>query len=396
MPYGEQRVLEDAAFGQGLTPTRLFSLMLPVWQVEVKATVTEGRPYELIDRFLERGIIEGGLGTVRELAGFFALDEPLVDRALRFLFAIGHVVQCDGRVHLTELGISSYRDRVCYIVEREDRRKLYFEAYSSRPLRRPYYDAGVVTVLSLEEANKARSANGYGFSMLFARDGFRREALAELTSLAERDHYNLPARIDRPESLGETLVYLPLYVVRAVDSRGRTRYLAYSQAGDVPDPDLSDLCERSTEILSVLGSEELQSRPDYQKTRMTNWLKQKDLEQHTPIRLDHGAWEVVLPATAFEPDGPVPLNKLGSFVVLNTDLMYIRCEDEEIRKRALLTRMDSYLTARFRVDADEAVTRIGRIARQLGLPQQDLEGMRRMAVDAGRTHLASRLAEVAG
>lgn len=396
MPYGEQRVLEDAAFGQGLTPTRLFSLMLPVWQVEVKATVTEGRPYELIDRFLERGIIEGGLGTVRELAEFFALDEPLVDRALRFLFAIGHVTEQDGRVHLTELGLSSYRDQVCYVVEREDRRKLYFEAYSSRPLRRPYYDTDVVTFLSLDEAKVAKADNGFGFPMLFTENGFRREALAELARLAERDHYNLPARVDRPESLGETLVYLPLYVVRAVDSRSRTRHLAYGQARDEPDPELSDLCERTPEILGVLDSEELQSRPEYQKTRMTNWLKQRKLEQYKPVRLDHGAWEVVLPADVFEPDGPVPLNKLSSFVVLNTDLMYLRCGDEEVRKRALLKRMDSYLTARFRVDADEAVPRIGRIARQLGLPQEDLEGLRRMAADAGRTHLASLLAEVAG
>ncbi len=61
--YPEERALEDAAFAHGLAPTRIFALLLPVWRVEVKATVTDAEDYALIDRYLERGIASAGLNS---------------------------------------------------------------------------------------------------------------------------------------------------------------------------------------------------------------------------------------------------------------------------------------------------------------------------------------------
>src|SRR4051812_19990309 len=94
--YPEERALEDAVYRVGVRPTRIFALLLPVLCVEIEATVTDGEPYELIDRYLGRAIAEGGLHTTVELADFLALDEVLVDRALRFLTAIGHVTITEG------------------------------------------------------------------------------------------------------------------------------------------------------------------------------------------------------------------------------------------------------------------------------------------------------------
>ncbi|MEK8173612.1 AAA domain-containing protein [Streptomyces sp. M19] len=89
---------EDAAFGQGIAPTRLYALLLPVWEVEVRADITEGEDFFLIDRFLERGLRHGGLRTVDELATFFALDRALVAQAVRFLTAIGHLQESSGHL----------------------------------------------------------------------------------------------------------------------------------------------------------------------------------------------------------------------------------------------------------------------------------------------------------
>ena len=94
--YPEARALEDAAYGKFTTPTRLFPLLLPVWCVEVSATVTTGEPYYLIDRFVERALVEGGLDSAVDLARFFSLDETLVDRVLRFLARIGHLATDPG------------------------------------------------------------------------------------------------------------------------------------------------------------------------------------------------------------------------------------------------------------------------------------------------------------
>jgi len=171
IPYPEQRAVEDVAFAQQAVPTRIFAFLMPVWRVQIKATVTEGEPYDLIDWYLERGIAEGRLRTAGELAEFFALDPVLVDRALRFLRAIGHVTVSGEHLALTDLGDRSVREKVRYFVTRQDRRTLYFDAFASRPLTRPYYDPRAVTLLEPEAADGiARGRDWPRFTPLFSRD----------------------------------------------------------------------------------------------------------------------------------------------------------------------------------------------------------------------------------
>ncbi|WP_410622309.1 hypothetical protein [Amycolatopsis sp. cmx-8-4] len=395
MRYPEERVLEDAAFGHGLTPARVFAVLLPVWQVEVRATTTDGRPYALIDRYLERGIAEAGLGTVGELAAFLALDEALVDRALRVLGRLGHIRTRDGRIELTELGTRSHRDQVCYIVEREDRRKLYFDGFRSFPLSRAHYDAGVVTFLSPQDIPAATSGDRNRiFKMLHTTRGFRREALMELAGRPDRDYFNLPLRIDRPESLGEECVYLPTFIVRALEPGGRVRHLVYSQASDAADPDLGELCETTPEISFVLESDAAASSAARAETRITEWLRRMSLEDCRPVRSAHGAWRVVVPAKSFEPQGRVPLHKLGSFVVSGTDLLHIWCTDRKTRERALLERVDLFLGRRTRSGADKVKNQAARMVRQLELGAVGLPEIRDLAVGAGFRDLAARLGEV--
>ncbi|GAB3150070.1 hypothetical protein GCM10027258_47570 [Amycolatopsis stemonae] len=395
MPYPEERALEDVAYGHGLTPVRILAVLLPIWQVEVKATTTDGRPYALIDRYLERGIVEAGLGTTAELAAFFALDHALVDRALRVLHAIGHVEVAGGRLALTELGRRSHRDQVCYVVEREDRRKLYFDAFRSWPLSRPHYDSGVATFLTSHEIPAATAEERYrSFRMLHSTHGFRREALAELTARADRDHYNLPVRIDHPESLGEKLVYLPTFVVRALDPRGRVRHLVYSQASDVADPDLSSLCETTPEIAGVLESDAQAESAARVETRITEWLRRRGLDDYPAVRTPQGGWRVVLPAECFQPKGRVPLAKMGSFAVLRTDLVHVWCVERDARERALLERSDVYFGRRTSGDVVQAKNWMARIANQFDLREMGLVELRELALKAGRRSLASRLSDL--
>ncbi|WP_308299099.1 hypothetical protein [Streptomyces sp. GESEQ-35] len=104
-----------------------------MWRVEVQADATEGEPYELIDRFLERGIAEAGLATADELAAFFALEPALVRQALQFLAAIRHIEEDrHGRLALTELGLRSVRDEIRCTVTQKDRRKLYLRGHGHR------------------------------------------------------------------------------------------------------------------------------------------------------------------------------------------------------------------------------------------------------------------------
>ncbi|MEV5300939.1 hypothetical protein [Amycolatopsis methanolica] len=391
--YPEERALDDAAWEQGLTPSRIFAILLPVWQVEVRATVTEGRPYELIDRFLERGILEGGLTSVAELSRFFALDEPLVDRAVRVLSAIGHVAVRDGRLALTELALRSQRDQICYVTTREDRRKMYFDAFSSRPFSRGYYDAGTVTFLTADKAAAATAAHPYPrFLKLTSTHGFRRDALRDLEGRSDRDHYNLPFRVEQPESLGEECVYLPVYLVRAADARRAPRYLVYSQITDTADPELSDLCGSLPEITGLVESETLAVQPGRHDQRISDWLADKGVHGVRAVQTERGFWQVTLPATAFRPSGRVPLSRIGSFVPLGTGVLGVWCEDERIREDAFLRRIDAYVTAS-RTDVGDWVVRL---ARRLGLALGTVAEVSALARRAGMGSLAAVLAEHAG
>lgn len=395
--YPEERALDDATYRLGTIPTRIFALLLPVWCVEIEAAVTDGEPYELIDRYLSRAIAEGGLHTAAGLADFLALDEVLVDRALRFLLAIGHIAVADGRITLTDLGWRSVRDKVRYVITRKDRRKLYFDAFGSRPLTRSHYNRDAVTFLSgIALKDATNRTDGPKFQILTSTYGFRAEALTELVTRPDRDWYNLPEGIDNPKQLGAPLcVYLPAYLVRAVErsERGRrVRYFAYTQTGDEADLTVSDLCEQTSEIIAVLETEERDAQGDRGEARIMTWLANRGLDGCWPERTSEGMWRVTLPGHAF--DGPVAISKLGSFVVLGSDFSHVWCTETPVRRRALLQRADSYLGARRRIDRIIAEEKIAQFARQLEVGTIDLPALRTMAARAGKRDLAAQLARL--
>jgi hypothetical protein len=392
--YPEQRALEHTAYAHDLVPTRIFTVLLPVWRVEVQATVTDAEDYALIDRYLERAIAEGGLDTTADLARFLALDEVIVDRALRFLIAIEHVHVTDRRFALTPLGVHSLRDQKSYRRTQHDRRKLYFDAFGSRPLTRPYYDSRVVTFVEGHEASTALdSVGGRGF-MLANTPAFRRGALTDLAHAPERDVFNLPARIDDPQSIAEENVYLPLYLVRAARKQQPPRYLAYSQISDESDPCLTSICESTEEIVSAC---EHDSTPDEltERNRITEWLARRNLSRNRPNRTADGTWQVTFPAAAFGRDGALGLSQLGSYVVLGNFFFHAWCADEPARRRALVERVNAYLGARSNIVEAELTKRVEQIARQLELGAVDLRTLRRWAIAAGRSQLAAQLASLA-
>lgn len=390
--FPEQRVLEDAAYVRDTEPTRIFALLLPVWSVTIEADITEAEDYELIDRFLARGIAEGDLATTAELADFYALEPELVDRALRALAAIGHVTNSAGRWVLTELGLRSVRDRKRYILTRGDRRKLYFTAFGSRPLTRPYYDSRKVTLVPAADLPAIRAADGPRFHALLPTCGLDGNALATLAADPQRDRYNMPERVDGLRRLGsDELVYLPVYVVRGRMPEGRLRYLAYSQASSDADLELSELVERSPEIVAVLEAEMAGIRHDDERERVRGWLRKQGLGE---VPLDQVSADdplrVRLPANRFGGNG-LPLNRVGSFVVQANSLFRLWCDDVAVRRLALLGRVDAILSRSSTVDRAFLVERVARIARQLDLGTVSLAELRDLAAANRRTALAAQL-----
>jgi hypothetical protein len=392
MPFPPERVLEDAAFGQGMVPTRLYALLLPVWQVEIRADITEGEDFSLIDRFLERGLRHGALHTVDELAAFFALDRALVAQAVRFLTAIGHLRESGGRLSLTPLGQRSVDDDIRYVVTHQDRRKLYFEALGRTPLGRDHYDEEVVTLLSGDTLEQALRGDSYPrFTPILAISGFDRSALDRLKERKDRARFNLPVGLDALESLGEELVHLPVYLVR-----GRDGVLVYGQAraGTAHDPELSEVCARTPHLINTLDNEEAGEDADERVLRAARkWLQDRDLHTIAPERDDDGTWSVSLPSAAFGEHG-LRESRIGTYQVAGTRFFRVWCPAETPRKRALLDRLNQRLGARRQVTRQEAEELVARLARQLRLEVPTLSRLRAGAEKSDLTGLAAQLSRL--
>ncbi|GAA0366073.1 hypothetical protein NE235_02490 [Actinoallomurus spadix] len=386
--YGEDRALEHVAYVLGRTPTRIVRLLLPVHRVEVEATVTEGRPYALIDRFLEHGIAQGRLRSVAELADFLFLDPNLVDRAIRFLTAIGHVQEAGGVLSLTELGYRSVRDDKRYERVERDRRALYFDGFGSRPLSRQYYGSGRVTFLSLADHHDR-------FAPVLSFESFTPKALTDLARDPKRDHYNLPGRVDDLRMLHVEQVLLPAYIVRTLGPE-RDRYVAYTQIGEEDDAEITALYGSTPEVASLLELGENASEGGLDLAYARKWLAKRGLGEFEPKRRADGTWQLVLPATAFGRAGGengLSVFKVGSFIVLGSDLIHVWCPDEKLRTDVLLKRMDAFVSQRSRVGASDVEALLSRLTRQLQLGPIDLPGLRHMAANAGLHGLAAQLSE---
>lgn len=393
MPYPRMRALEHAAHVLGLRPVCVHTVLLPVWSVEVQATVTEGEDYELIDRFLEKGIAEGGLRSAEELASFFALDLPLVRQVLSFLSAIGHVTEEEGgRVALTGLGCRSLRDDTRYTTKRGDRRRLYFDAFTCSPLTADHYTNAKVTFLSGARMSAKRDERA---TPLTKADSFRYSAVQELVDHSERGRFNLPLGIEDPAVVGApVMVRLPAFVVRAAGPRGTVRHLVYTQARDgVHDEELSSSFERTEEFVSTLAVEEQYNARDF-RVHAGRWLSSRGLAEYQPVR-DDGAWRVILPKDRFGAGGPVGRADIGSYVLVHGGAFFqLWCEDRKQRAWALTDRLCDYLRGRGWDDPAGIRMRIDQFSRQLDLGTVDDEALCRAMARDGKQDLANRLSRV--
>jgi hypothetical protein len=386
--------LEHAAFEQGVTPTALLAVLFPVWSIEVEATVTRGEPYALIDRFVERAIAEGRFATADEVADFLCIDSVVVDRATRFLTAIGHLTRTDDQLVVTELGYRSLAANRRFEITARDRRRLYFAGFTSAPLPRPYYDSATITLLddsARHELRRKRWSPTYHAIPCDQRHPFDPDAVERLAADSERDHFNLPTNIDELGIVGKpTILWLPLHIIRIVDLDRRVQYLAYSQAGGAPDDDLTPSILASP--APGLADTALEDAATKQApSRMTAWLERNGLDGTTPDRDGHDTWTVTLPASAFG-NNKLPLTRLGSWEVIDGGLLRLWCPDGEMRQRALLARIGAYLDYRPDPNPQHVLDLADRIARQLGLDLTDIPTLHTIATDLDDHTVAARLA----
>lgn len=404
--YPEERAVEDAAFGMGLIPTRLCRVLLPAWRVEVRATIYDSEPYDLIDRHLEAAIARGGLRSAAEIAEFYGLDLAVTGSAARFLESIGHLARdSGGRLALTDIGLQSVRDGKRYTRELEDRRQLYFDGFTGQPLTRAFYDRAV-TFLDGPGLARLIAETGAGSGQPPARGaftpviripspGFGPESLSALAQMPapERNRFNLPEQVISPTLTGTPEpVYLPAYVVRAVDEGGIVGYLAYTQASQEADPEWSQVCSVAEEIATLVENEYQSGRDEGEENAARRWIERRFTGPFN-IGWRDGLLVATLPADAFTGDGSDSLQprRIGSFIKMDGWYFRLWCDDERLRRRALLDLTDSYLGARAKITHDTAAKRLARFGRQVGFGPLSPAEIRTLSRNAGRKTLAAQL-----
>lgn len=409
--YPEERAVEDAAFRMDLTPTRLCRVLLPVWRADVRATIYDSEPYDLIDRYLESAIAKGGLGSAEELAQFYGLDLAVIGNATRFLESIGHLSRdSGGRLALSDIGLHSVREGKRYTRELEDRRHLYFDGFTCQPLTRAFYDHQAVTFLDgagltrmIEETepgpgqSPARGAFTPVIQIPWA--GFGPEALSALAQLpaSERDRYNLPEQVIAPSLAGAPeQVYLPAYVVRAIDQGGVVGYLAYTQASQEADPEWSQVCSAAEEIATLVENEYQSGRDEGETNAARRWIEKRFTGRYD-IGWHDGLLVATLPASAFASAGSDSLEprRIGSFVKMDGWYFRLWCNDERLRRRALLDLADFYLGARAKIVQNAAVKRLAGFGRQVGFGPLTPAEIGKLARKANRKALAAQLDKLA-
>ncbi|TDC97811.1 hypothetical protein [Actinomadura sp. 7K507] len=359
--YDPARALEDVALMPGLRPVRLHRIALPLFAVEIDSVVEAREPYELLDRFAGRAIAEARLDTVPDIAGFLGLDEAMVDRVLRFLGGIGHVVsRPDGTLALTDLGARSVRDGTRYVSKR-DRQKLYFDGVLGEPLPAAYYGRRVVVW------DTAQAAEQKWHRLMSHACAFRDDSLHHLASRPDRQDFNVPDELREVTSHSTGLAYLPCYAIRTQTDQGPS-FLTYSAVAETRDEHLERICLHWPALTTTLDAGDT----DDVRAEFEDWLAERDID---PAHLDWTTGETLrltLPASRFairpapgSPKGTFALTRVGSYVTPRNHVLQLWCDDEDLRREAALERALTRVTASRTIEATEAEAFLSRLSTQL-------------------------------
>jgi hypothetical protein len=344
--YDPRRALEHVQTIQGIVPVRLFAILFPLWDIETSASQEEKRPYELMERYVERGIDEGQLHTIEELATFFGLQGEIVGKILHFLESLGHVVQRNSHWDLTEMGYRSIREGKKYVAQ-EKRIRFYFDAYTSKPLRKEHYEGKKVRIFEPEEAAHIVHSKtwGYRFHLVTSMKEWQANSLRELEARYDRANYNMPAEMREIRVLAVRPAYIPMYIIETTrktagsmprSSEYRPSYLAYTGIRDLRDTYFEQLINSNMMIYAALRGEKVSSQHDL----WLEWLHSKEIRGVLPLERADGTWQVSLPVSAFEGAGAkFPLTRIGDYELRDGYFLQIWCDDKALRRKSALDRL---------------------------------------------------------
>jgi hypothetical protein len=336
--YRPQRALEHIQTLSEFKPVRFFAVLFPLWSAETTATQEEGRPYDLLEEYIERGIEQGQWRTAQELAHFFHLNTRLVEKVLSFLETIGHVTCTNKQWFLTARGQRSLRENIRYVPQQASYR-LYFDSFCSKPLLREHYGKGLQILSSQEAALVARRARGgYQFRRLMSLQQWDATAITRLEMMQERQLYNLPPEAYNLHMRSLASVYIPMYIIEAEQQKNanlQSYYVVYTHIKGKRDTYFEEIVNTYPEIKRTLQAEQPLNASDLWR----EWLTKQRVSPIPPIQRDKNIWQVILPGRAFtSPQTELTIADVGTFRLEQGYFLQIWCDDPMIRREAALDR----------------------------------------------------------
>jgi hypothetical protein len=291
--YNVQRAIDHIQQRTDIVPIRFFSVLFPLWSVEVQGEQKEPGAYRLIENYVERGILHGGLQSTRELADFFGLDQALVTKVVAFLSAIGHVAGPENRLHLTPLGIESQQDMQKYVLL-ETRRLLYFDGFLLKSLLQEHYESRSMRFLSDQETWLLPERDRGQRFLRLNSSAWNIQAIEELNRIPDKARYNIPDEVTNLQQISLTKTYTPMYIFetrrRTQQSRLDQRYLTYTGIQDILDPFFEEIINASPNILQPLYAEE-----EKNPARLwSDYVADRGLPPERLRQLENGSWQLSL------------------------------------------------------------------------------------------------------
>ncbi len=267
---------------------------------------------------------------------------------------------------LTGLGERSAREGV-RLEPLESRQRILIEQFTGQPLTRPYYE-GSVPVFTDTGIPEDRLTDRSRFFPLFSGAMFRPELVTDLAGRQDRAELNLPRQLRDLRVLGDSTARLPAYIIETANAG----LLVYTARAAERDAFFEDVCRRVPVMKLLIDASEIIDP----RRIWTAWLADSKAGPGSLHELPNGTWRATLRADAFGADAPYSLSKAGSYELRQQHFLQLWCDDDQLRRRALIERALAMTAAADVVSVADLRQRITALSRQLEIAEPDVADLR--------------------
>gem|GEM_PF-1938692 len=391
--YSHYRAL-DQVQDMGFIPVRLFRVLYPLWRVHVEGQQRVATDFDELEWTLERGIQDGGLHSVAELASFFGLEQAFVQRMVNFARGLGHISSDDSLFKLTALGTASVQDRARY-EDQTTNAELYFDALGSIPLSMEHYKIPILEALPPE--GKTPFQAFYQFDHTWNED-----ALAKMMMSPEKSRFNLPDEVISSHLISRDPVYMPVYFVEAHENKPASplRLLVFSQVRGLRDTVIEDAVNRDPLVYRTLKAktdsrfESVRKYFERSGLKKDAWYLNENGPQGAQVMVDG---QVFIPGSDLEDaeSGRLTLRSVGRYALIYDWCIWVMCDDASIRTQAAAEQLLEWLQG---VNTQPAAGEINRkfisLCERLKIPRLPVKDALALARKIGLSRAAERLEEL--